>query len=110
MKWNVQYSAAAMGDLKKTYEYIAGALFAPDTAADLVRAIMDAVRSLEEMPMRYRLCENEPWRSGGLRKMPVRNYVVYYLPDETTDTVSIVRILYGGMDPEKQLSELPGAD
>lgn len=105
MKWNVQYSAKAMEDLKNTYEYIAGELFAPDAAAELVRAIMDAVRSLDEMPMRCRLYDDEPWRSRGLRLMLVRKYAVLYLPDETADTVSIVRILYSGMDIAKLLSE-----
>lgn len=36
---------------------------------------------------------------------PVDNYLVFYLPDETKNTVSIVRIMYGGRDVRRQLSE-----
>lgn len=36
---------------------------------------------------------------------PVDNYLVFYLPNETKNTVSIVRIMYGGRDIRRQLSE-----
>ena len=35
----------------------------------------------------------------------VDNYLVFYLRDETQNTVSIVRIMYGGRDIRRQLSE-----
>ena len=55
--------------------------------------------------MRHRLYEEEPWRSQGLRVLPVDNYIVFYLPDETSATVSIIRIMYGGRDIDKQLND-----
>ncbi len=57
------------------------------------------------MPMRYRLYDDEPWHSQGVRFFPVNNYLVFYLPDETKTTVHIVRIIYGVRDIKKQLSE-----
>ena len=63
----------------------------PDTAKNQTRRIMDAVNSLDEMPMRYSLYRNAPWHSRGLRFLPV--------------VVSIVRIMYGGRDVSKQLEE-----
>ena len=53
------------------------------------------------MPMRYRLYDDEPWHSQGVRFFPVNNYLVFYLPDETKTTVHIVRIIYGGRDIKK---------
>jgi toxin ParE1/3/4 len=35
-----------------------------------------------------------------MRKMPVNNYVVFYLIDDPKHTVNIVRIFYGGRDVE----------
>ncbi len=67
--------------------------------------IMKEIRALDEMPMRFRLYEEEPWHSEGLRFFPVDNYLVFYLADETQNTVGIVRIMYGGRDIRKQLSE-----
>ncbi len=66
---------------------------------------MKEIRSLNEMPMRYRLYDDEPWHSQGVRFFPVNNYLVFYLPDETKTTVHIVRIIYGVRDIKKQLSE-----
>ena len=66
---------------------------------------MKEIRSLNEMPMRYRLYDDEPWHSQGVRFFPVNNYLVFYLPDETKTTVHLVRIIYGVRDIKKQLSE-----
>lgn len=31
--------------------------------------------------------------------------MIFYLPDETSATVNIIRIMYGGRDIDKQLNE-----
>lgn len=66
MSWTVAYSARARQDLREIYEYIAYKLLVPDTASGQTRRIMREIRSLEEMPMRYRLYDGEPWHSQGL--------------------------------------------
>ena len=55
--------------------------------------------------MRFRLYNEEPWHSAGLRFFPVNHYLVFYLPDEAKNTVNIVRIIYSGRDIRKQLEE-----
>lgn len=60
---------------------------------------------LERMPERFRLYEREPWRSRGLRVLPVDNFVVLYIPDEEKETVTIIRVMYCGRDIEKELHE-----
>ena len=57
------------------------------------------------MPMRYTRYEEEPWHSQGLRFLPVDNYLIFYLSDETTRVVNIIRIMYGGRDVKRQLRE-----
>ena len=105
MIFHVAYSAEARQDLRDIYEYIACELLVPETAAGQTERIMKAVRSLEQMPMRHRLYEEEPWHSQGLRVLPADNYLVFYLPDENSATVNIIRIMYGGRDIDKQLNE-----
>ena len=105
MIFYVAYSAEARQDLRDIYEYIAYELLVPETAARQAERIMKAARSLEQIPMRYRLYEREPWHSQGLRVLPVDNYLVFYLPDETNATVSIIRIMSGGRDIENQLND-----
>lgn len=105
MIFHVAYSAEARQDLRDIYEYIACELLVPETAAGQTERIMKAIRSLEQMPMRHRLYEEEPWHSQGLRVLPADNYLVFYLPDENSATVNIIRIMYGGRDIDKQLNE-----
>lgn len=77
----------------------------PDTATGQIQRIFKMVRELDEMPMRFNLYEDEPWKSKGLRFVPVDNYLIFYLPIDETNTVSIVRIIYAGRDMNKQLQE-----
>lgn len=105
MSWNIVYTAQARKDLRDIYEYIALELLAPENAVGQTRRIMKMIRSLEEMPMRYKLYEEEPWQSQGIRFFPVDHYLVFYLPETPRNTVSIVRIMYGGRDVCRQLSE-----
>ena len=105
MIFNVVYTSEARQDLRDIYEYIAYEHFVPETAAGQVDRIMKAARSLEQMPMRHRRYEDEPWHSQGLRFLSVDNYLIFYLPDETNNVVNIIRIMYGGRDVKKQLSE-----
>lgn len=108
MSWDIVYTAAARRDLRDIYEYIAYELLVPETAAGQAQRIMKEIRALDEMPMRFRLYEEEPWHSEGLRFFPVDNYLVFYLPDETRNTVSIVRIMYGGRDIPQSLTSRQG--
>lgn len=105
MIYDVVYTAEARQDLRDIYEYIAYELLVPEIASSQVDRIMKAARSLEQMPMRYTRYEEEPWHSQGLRFFPVDNYLIFYLPDETTSVVNIIRIMYGGRDVKRQLSE-----
>ncbi len=105
MRYKIFYTAGAKRDLQGIYSYIADDLLVPDTATGQVQRIMKEIRSLEEMPMRYRLYDDEPWHDLGLRFFPVDNYLVFYLPDESTNTVRVVRIMYGGRDIRRQLEK-----
>jgi toxin ParE1/3/4 len=82
MSYKMQYSAEARQDLHDIYNYIALELLVPDSAKNQIRRIMDAVKSLDEMPMRYSLYRDEPWNSREIRFIPVNNYIILYLPDE----------------------------
>ncbi len=105
MIYDVVYTAEARQDLRDICEYIAYELLVPEIASSQVDRIMKAARSLEQMPMRYTRYEEEPWYSQGLRFLPVDNYLIFYLPDETTRVVNIIRIMYGGRDVKRQLRE-----
>ena len=103
--WYVQYTTTSERDSQSIYDYIADILFEPSVAQKLTDRIMDKADSLGFMPLRHKLCDFEPWRSMGWRFVSVDNYLIFYLPDESKNTVSIMRIMYGGRDIESRLSE-----
>jgi toxin ParE1/3/4 len=105
MIYEIIYTEDALQDLEGIYQYISQTLLEPSIAEKQADRIMDAVDSLESMPLRFRLYEHEPWHSKGLRVLPVDNYLVFYLPDEVENIVAIIRIMYGGRDIEKQLGK-----
>lgn len=105
---NIVYSRRAQNDLHHIYEYIAVTLLSPENAANTARRIMETVRSLEQMPERNPVYGDEPWHSRGFRVAAARNYLIFYLVDYGTQTVSVARILYGGRDIRSQLEQIDG--
>ena len=96
--YSVVYSPEAMDDLKEIYAYIAFTLLVPETAQKQVNRIRKEVRSLDFMSFRYSLVDWEPWKSMGMHKVPVDNFVVYYTVNDDSRTVTVIRIFYGGRD------------
>lgn len=105
MTYNIVYSAQAKRDLRSIYEYIAFKLLAPNTAGRQAQRIMNEVLNLNEMPMRHKLYDKEPWSSYGLRVFSVGNYLIFYIVSEEMKVVNITRIMYAGRDIKKQLTE-----
>ena len=105
MNYEVVLSAQAEMDLRGIYEYIAFTLLMPENAIGQLERIEDGVFSLELYSLRYKAYEKEPWRSRGLRVLPIDNYIVLYIPNEETNVVTVIRVMYGGRDIRKELNE-----
>lgn len=104
-KWNVTVTPEFRDDIRNIYSYISNELLEPTSAKSVADRILKAVSSLSELPLRYPLYEKEPWKSRGLRKMPVGNYVVFYLTNEESGTVIVLHVFYAGRNIEKCLDE-----
>ncbi len=75
----------------------------PENVSDQLDRLEACIMDLDHMPKRYRQYELEPWKSRGLRVVPVDNYLVLYIPDDDTQVVTIIRVMYGGRDVDTQL-------
>ena len=106
MIFTVEISSHAETDLRAIYEYIAFELQSLSNAARQLQRLEDNILSLEQMPHRFPAYQKEPLHSRGLRVMSVDNYLVYYIPDPTARTVTVLRVMYGGRDTTAQLEEL----
>lgn len=96
MIYSVQLTEQARQDLRDIYEYIAFSLLEPGIAEKLIHRIMNNLDSLKEMPERFPLYQEEPWKSRNLRRMNIGNYSSFYIVTE--NAVQVIRIMYGGRD------------
>lgn len=103
MRYKILYSENAQEDLRTIARYISYELQEFNTAKKIIDTITNEVKTLDTFPKRYRLCDYERWRKIGLRCMNVKNYIVFYLPDEDKGAVKIIRIIYQRRDLENQL-------
>lgn len=103
MTYRVTISAQAEADLRGIYEYIVFKLRSTINAAGQLERLEKAINGLDTMPERYPLYGAGKWAERGLRKMPVDNYLVYYIPDKDALTVTVIRVLYGGTDVKRKL-------
>ncbi|WP_338546357.1 type II toxin-antitoxin system RelE/ParE family toxin [Emergencia sp. JLR.KK010] len=99
-QYKVIYSPQAADDLKDIYSYIAFELLVPDTAKNQVNRIRKQICSLDFMPARFPIVDWEPWQSMKMHKIPIDNFIVFYLIDSDHLCVTIIRIVYGGRDIE----------
>lgn len=104
-EWVIKYTEMASGELDAIYRYIAYNLQAPGTAAGQVKRIMSAIEALGEMPLRNALYEREPWKSRGLRKLPVDNFMVFYFTIKYAHEVVIAHIFYGGRNIDEIIKD-----
>ena len=102
MIYEVELSEQADSDLRGIFEYIAFELQSPENASGQLDRLEEQILSLDTMPERYR--KYEPWKSRGLRVLPVDNYVVLYIPDSDKKVVTILRVMYAGRDIDNQLN------
>ena len=102
-EWKVVLTPEFKQEFRNIYAYIAEVLIVLETAKKQVGRILDQVENLGEMPHKFSLVEKEPWRSRGLRKLVVDNYIVFYLPNEKTKEVIVFHVLYGGRNIDELL-------
>ncbi len=106
MPYEVKLTSQAIGQIEETVQYISKILLTPETARKWTDTLQREIEKLGSMPSRFPLTEEEPWRTKGIRKMPVKNFLVYYLVDEEKKTVWITAVIYGSRDQIEALSDI----
>ena len=97
-EYQVILTPDAESDLNELDDYITYELFAPDTAITYLQDIKEQLASLGRNPKRYKLVDDEPWHSRGVRRMNTRNFVAFYTILEEDKTVYIQNVIYQKRD------------
>ncbi len=101
--YKIYIERSAQRDMQGILRYITQTLKAPQAARRIYSSIRAEILSLYRSPARYGIVNAEPYASMGIRKMPVENYTVFYLIDESECSVRVLRVLYNRRDWEKLL-------
>ncbi len=93
-EYKIVIEETAENDLIGILNYISDTLHEPNIAIRIYSTIKKEILSLNKMPNRYAVVNEEPYRSMGVRRIPVENYTAFYIVDEKQNVVHIFRILY----------------
>ena len=105
ISYEVRMSNHANYDIKSIYEYIAFELLSPENAVGQVIRLEESILNLDTLPERFKEYDKEPWKSRGLRIMPVDNYLVFYIPDKEKRQVVVIRVMYAGRNVDIELNK-----
>ena len=101
----------AEADLNELDDYITFELKAPETSVRYIEDSKSQITMLRKSPRRFKLMENEPWKSRGVRRMNAKNFAVFFYVYEEYSEVYVMNVIYQKRDIPKILSELyPGID
>lgn len=106
MTYEVKLTPQAIGQIEETVQYISKILHTPETARKWADALQCEIGKLDFMPSRYPLTEEEPQHTKGIRKMSVKNFLVYYLVDENKKIVWVTAVIYGRRDQISALLDM----
>ena len=106
MEYTVKLTFHAMEQIQEAISYISKSLMEPEIAKRWADYLQKEISSLNAMPARYPLTRGEPWHTRGIHKMPVKNFIVYYLICEDEKTVWITAVVYGKRDQINALRDM----
>lgn len=101
--YDVKITKQAKEQMAQIVDYISNELFAPEVAIQLLDKLENSIMALEEFPERFQLIDEEPWRSEGVRKIVVNNFLVYYWINPQERKVHVTAVIYAKRDQLKQL-------
>lgn len=101
--YDVKITKQAKEQMAQIVDYISNELFAPKAAINLLDKLESSIMALSNFPERYQLIDEEPWRSEGIRKIVVNNFLVYYWINIPDKKVQVTAVIYEKRDQLKQL-------
>ena len=97
-KYNVDISDLAKQDIRDIASYISSDLQEPIIAINTTDTVLDAISTLDNMPERIPLVNNERLAKQKIRGLQIKSYTAFFRINETLKTVDIIRVLYSRRD------------
>jgi toxin ParE1/3/4 len=103
--YTVYITDLAEQELARTLDYITNELKALSAATNLADAVEQRIWLLEEQPYKFGLVQDDALAEKGLRLLPVKKYLLFYVIEEKHKKVSIVRFIYSRRDWRRLLKQ-----
>lgn len=96
--YHVHITTAAERDLNHAADYIEFSLKNPTAADNLIDEAEETLSGLSHMPERFALVNDKLLAAWGIRFVSVKNYLAFYTVSQASNTVYVLRFLYGKSD------------
>ena len=107
MTYSVHITNKGEQDIIEAADYIEFTLLNPSAADSLLDAAENEIGKLSFMPEKYPIIDDPVLKKWEIRFIPVKNYLAFYVIDEDTHTVHIIRFLHGKRNWKKILRYEP---
>ncbi len=95
MNYSIHITSKAERDLNEAADYIEFTLLNPQAADDLLDKAEEEISKLAFLPEKHTTVDDPILAAWGIRLIVINSYLAFYIIDEDTKTVHIVRFLYG---------------
>ncbi|MBR1628245.1 MAG: type II toxin-antitoxin system RelE/ParE family toxin [Lachnospiraceae bacterium] len=97
-QYKFEFTKLAETDIDETISYICEELHNSEAASSFVEELEEKLDEVCKNPKIGRLVENEFLRLDNVRRFLVKNYVAYYIVDDDSYRVVVLRVVYGKRD------------
>ncbi len=105
--FRILITPGAENDLLELRNYIAEELLSPQVAREYLGFLRAEIGKLSYLANIFEPIPDEPWHSRGIRRIAVKNFLIYYRIDTDSNCVYVLNAIYGKRD---QLAALRDAD
>ena len=105
IRYKIEIAQPAVRDLQDILNYIANTLKEPAIAQRIYTSIKEEILTLSSMPERNCVVDDEPYAAMGVRRLFVENYVIFYVVDQGSRSVHVLRVLYNRREWQSILGE-----
>ena len=95
MQYKVILTKSAATDIEHIADYIAVNLRERQTALKMVRKIRETAMSLQTMPEKYPVVQDNFLALKGVRMVTINHYLMFYTVDHAKGIVSVLNVVYG---------------
>ena len=102
--YNIKITSQAEEQMQEIAHYITHELKSPEAALRLLDTLESSFVSLTHFPQRIALVAEEPWHTNRIHRLPVKNFLVYFVIDDDNMTIQVTAVIYGKRDQLSQIN------